>query len=221
MSEKSSEQSTRRRLIDAAGQLFAQKGFKETTVRDICDLADANVAAVNYHFGDKEKLYQEVVKYIINNMREKFPIESLIDPSAPAEVRLHTFVHTFIMRRFDPDRPEWQNRLASLEMFNPSSAVTRMLSKERNRVQKKLNQIIEEIIGPPVDPERVMLCSTSIVGQCLIYIFMHGPVSPIPVEERVVMDERMIEMAARHITDFSLAGMERIKKTRKGSSKKK
>ena len=52
---------TRRRLLDAAGEVFAEKGFAKATVREICQKAEANIAAVNYHFGDKEKLYAAVL----------------------------------------------------------------------------------------------------------------------------------------------------------------
>ncbi len=51
----------RERIVDAAGELFAERGFDGTTVRDICQAADANVAAVNYYFGDKQRLYVEAV----------------------------------------------------------------------------------------------------------------------------------------------------------------
>src|SRR6185503_19926338 len=53
---------TRRRLIDAAGEMFAELGFHHTTVRQICQRAGANIAAVNYHFKDKTGLYSEVVR---------------------------------------------------------------------------------------------------------------------------------------------------------------
>ena len=57
------EQETRNRLLNAAGEVFAEKGFKSATVRAICDRAGANIAAVNYHFGDKEHLYSEVLRF--------------------------------------------------------------------------------------------------------------------------------------------------------------
>ncbi len=53
---------TRARIISAAGAVFAQKGFESATVREICQLAQANLAAINYHFGDKHQLYIEAVK---------------------------------------------------------------------------------------------------------------------------------------------------------------
>ena len=61
---------TRDRLLKAAEQLFAERGFKNVTVRDICRVARANVAAVNYHFGDKMGLYREVLQIAIDAVRE-------------------------------------------------------------------------------------------------------------------------------------------------------
>ena len=60
---------TRQRLLTVAERLFADRGFKKVTVREICRAARANVAAVNYHFGDKLGLYREVLQAAIDGMR--------------------------------------------------------------------------------------------------------------------------------------------------------
>ncbi len=67
MSEKDVE--TRTRVLTAAARLFAASGFKKVTVREICRAASANVAAVNYHFGDKLGLYREVLGKAIETMQ--------------------------------------------------------------------------------------------------------------------------------------------------------
>ena len=51
-----SNDTTRERILQAAGEAFAAAGYRTTTVRDICQKADVNLASVNYHFGDKQRL---------------------------------------------------------------------------------------------------------------------------------------------------------------------
>ena len=63
------DRETRERLLAAGQRLFADRGFKKVTVREICREAGANVAAVNYHFGDKLGLYREVLQQAIDAMR--------------------------------------------------------------------------------------------------------------------------------------------------------
>jgi AcrR family transcriptional regulator len=65
---KDQDRETRDRLLTAAAALFAADGYSKVTVRDICRKARANVAAVNYHFGGKTGLYQEVLHAAIRTM---------------------------------------------------------------------------------------------------------------------------------------------------------
>ncbi|MBT5382627.1 MAG: helix-turn-helix transcriptional regulator, partial [Phycisphaerae bacterium] len=59
--------STREGILNAAMSVFGEHGFRGGTVRDICDRAGANVAAVNYHFHDKASLYAEVLQHAYRN----------------------------------------------------------------------------------------------------------------------------------------------------------
>jgi TetR/AcrR family transcriptional regulator, regulator of cefoperazone and chloramphenicol sensitivity len=89
---------TRQRLLEAAGEVFAERGFRAATVRDICQRARANVAAVNYHFGDKEHLYTAVLKYAFSCALQKYPPLLGLDDTASPEQRLRVFIRSFMLR---------------------------------------------------------------------------------------------------------------------------
>ena len=65
---------TRQSLLEAAGEIFGKKGFWSATHEEICSLANANTAAVNYHFGSKENLYVEAWKHSYKKSLEKYRI---------------------------------------------------------------------------------------------------------------------------------------------------
>ena len=60
-----SQSDTRTRLLEAAVLCFAEKGFEGTGIRDIAQRAQANSALVQYHFGGKERLYEEAFRFMV------------------------------------------------------------------------------------------------------------------------------------------------------------
>jgi len=91
---------TRSQILEAAGEVFAEVGFRVATVREICHRANVNIAAINYHFGDKERLYAEVLRYSQERAMEKYPPRLNVSPTAPAEEKLRAFIHSFLLRIF-------------------------------------------------------------------------------------------------------------------------
>ena len=102
-----SGEDTKRRLLDAAGAVFADSGFKAATVRDICRLAKANVAAVHYHFGDKMGLYTTLLSEAFTEGLRRYPPDMGLPQGAPAEERLFAFIHSFLLRMLGEGRFAW------------------------------------------------------------------------------------------------------------------
>src|SRR5260370_37640053 len=111
---------TQFRWLQAEGQIVAERGCEGTTVREICRLAKVNIAAVNYYFRDKERLYIEAVKDACRQDAERVPLPEWL-PVVPAPTRLHDFIHTMAKRMLGTDHPRWQTQLILREMAHPTA----------------------------------------------------------------------------------------------------
>ncbi len=89
---------TRKSLLDAASEVFAEKGYRDATIAEICEKAGANIAAVNYHFRDKETLYKEAWRYSFSESVKAHPPDGGVSDTAPPEERLRCQV-TALLRR--------------------------------------------------------------------------------------------------------------------------
>ena len=196
---------TRQRILEAAGEIFAEQGFRNTTVRDICHLAGANIAAVNYHFGDKQALYLEVLRYAHHCSEEQYPpnLGLLPDPTPPE--RLHAFVRSFLLRIFDTGRPAWHGKLVSREMIEPTGALDMIVDEDIRPRAQALHAIVRSIIGRKAKQEEVWHCALSVVSQCLFY--HHARPVIVRLNPRLKFNAAYIERLAEHITRFCLGAM--------------
>lgn len=195
------DQGTRERLLDAAGEVFAERGFEQATIREICRRAGANIAGVSYHFGDKRALYIEVIAYAHRCADEYDPAREARDASTKPADRLRHFIETFMQRIGHKGRPAWHARLMAREMASPGAALDHVV---RSGVRPKFEalQAILRALNPKLSERRVELCACSIVGQCLIYHHARPVLSRLFPNLR--LDAREIGQIADHITRFSL-----------------
>ena len=202
---------TRRQLLEAAGEVFAESGFRDATVREICRRARANVAAVNYHFGNKETLYAEVLRHSHQAAYEKYPPLLGVAENAPPEKKLRAFVHSLLLRIFEKGPNAWQGKLMAREMIEPTAALDSMIEERIRPIWSQLRQIIAEILDCPANDERVQLCASSVVSQCVFYHHCRPVVSRL-FPQQFPLDAARIEQLAGHITKFSLAAMKSFKR---------
>jgi len=197
---------TRQRILEVAGQTFAEKGFEEATVREICQRAEANLAAVNYHFGDKAKLYVEAVKQAHCHQGGEIP-EFPWTSETPPEQKLSDFIHHMMSMMLENDRPSWHLELMLREMSRPTEACTELVQSFIGPMFGTLLSIIRELLPPGTSPEAVRLHGFSIVGQCLLYRY-HRPIGRLLIgEEDFRRLFQQIEQTAAHIVAFSLGGL--------------
>lgn len=199
---------TRQALLEAGGAVFAERGFQGTTIRDICRRAGTNVAAVNYHFGDKAALYREVLRYSHVRAMEKYPLDLGVSPQAPATERLRAFIRSFLLRIFDAGPTAWHAKLIMREMIHPTGALDRVVEERFRPIADHLTGILRELLGSRAPAETLRLCAASIVSQCVFYHHCRPVISRLFPEIR--LDMAHLDALADHITRFSLAGLERM-----------
>jgi TetR/AcrR family transcriptional regulator, regulator of cefoperazone and chloramphenicol sensitivity len=201
----SSNAATRDRLLEAAAQEFAEHGFKCATVRNICQRAGANVAAVNYHFGDKEQLYAATLQHWLALAIEKYPPDMGVRPDAPPEERLLGFVRGFLFRMLGKGAPAWHGQLMAREMVEPTAAVETVASNIVRPLSLKLELILRDLLGTTATEEVLRQCTASVVGQCCFY--RHCAPLLAKLYPQQCYGEADLEQLARHITQFSLEGL--------------
>jgi AcrR family transcriptional regulator len=214
--QRKDAQETRQRLLAAAAEVFAGKGFWETTHAEICEKAKANTAAVNYHFGSKENLYVEAWKYAFARSLEVHPPDGGIAPDAPVQERLHGRVLAFMKRIADPDNYEIE--IIHKEMANPTGLLAEALPQAVEPMRQGLRAIVRELLGEGAGDAQVSLCVMSLVGQCfgpMLHLRHAKITSGVPRPAGLPLPFGVEELAD-HVTRFSLAGIQGI---RQGMSK--
>lgn len=205
---------TRERIAEAAGEIFAERGFDGTTVRDICQRAGANIAAVNYYFGDKQRLYIEAVVRAHRWRMEQAPLPEWTD-ATPAETKLADFITTFIRRVRSGPEDTWHTKLVMREMAHPTAACAELVQSSIRPQFEILLAILRELLPSDASAERLRLTGFSIVGQCLFYHFADPVIRNLLTSKDY--SELDIEKLAQHILDFSLSSIGRpVREQRKG-----
>jgi len=192
---------TRQRLMDAAARLFAERGFENVTVRDICGQAGANVAAVNYYFRDKAGLYQEVIRRIIGYMQQMMERAHNAGHNKNPEERLKHYIRTFLQHILEPGDHCWQGMLIAREMTEPTPGLDMIFEQAVRPNSDRVRDLISEIMGRPnTDP---------VVGRCVgsVQTQMFGLANPIARKYIPKFTPEVIDGIAEHIARFSLGGI--------------
>jgi len=196
---------TRTRILNAAGPVFAEKGFTDATIRDICQAAEVNVASVNYHFGDKEQLYIETVSQAHERKVRQVTLPDWSPETPPAE-KLRDFVRTLLKRMLGAHAAPWQTTLMMREVLRPTAACKALVKDYFRPEFMVLVGILKEMTPAETPAHKLHQIGFSILGQCLHYR-VAGDVVAIIIDEQERKEHYQIEQLAEHISEFSLAAL--------------
>jgi AcrR family transcriptional regulator len=201
-----------KRLLEVACEVFAEKGYRDTTIAEICKRADANIAAVNYYFGDKKTLYAEAWRLAFHRSLEAHSPNGGVPPNAPAEERLRGRILATMQRLADPKSYEFE--IIRKEMANPTGLLAEVMRKSIEPLRRDLGDVVRELLGESASEQQVMLCQMSIRAQCFDMIARerHRKMFVAAgIKEELPPERPDIEVMADHVTRFSLAGIREMR----------
>jgi len=202
---KEKDQDTKTRLLHAAGDLFATKGFKGATIRDICDRVGANLASVHYYFRDKEGLYEAVVQYVMDETGRKFPHRPFQGVGDDPAEELFLFIKYFLERRLHSEFPDWFKRVLFQALHDPRPSIRELVTQRHKKNYVYLVALIRRLLPESADDRTVHLVMASVIGQCQFYQLDRYLVPEL--KKHVDTSPEGIEQLARYITDFLLGAI--------------
>ena len=188
--------------------MFAERGYARVTVRDICNKARANVAAVNYHFGGKDGLYRAVMRQAMEIMQATTEAARVAGADLPAAERLRAYVGVFADRLLGVHHETWIHQLMLREMSDPTPALAMVADEVLKPRMTYLCGVIAELLHSKVDDPRVLRCALSVTSQFNSLLWTRA------VSQLLNNDDAVpgtIDEIAEHIARFSLGGMDAVK----------
>ncbi len=215
--------STKQRLLAAAIKVFASKGLNAATIREICQEAEVNVAAVNYHFGDKAELYATVLNHIFQKHQDRRDPElsSQAQNGPTPEKRLLAHIQLGVFQTYDKEcecaarETESTQECAPysiflMEMAHPSPGLDKIVKTFIKPDADQLGDILNDFFEGKAKPSIIHYCANSIWGQIL------HPAMCWPIDFRLHGNHALAliepETLAEHTFQFTLGGLKQIKK---------
>jgi len=205
------DRSVQDRLLEAAEELFSEHGFNNTSIRDIATVADCNIAAVNYYFGGKDKLYLEVWRRHLLIMRNTHiaSIDKVMAQNGGKprlEELLRSFANAFIEPLADKSRNRRFIRLMAREMIDPHLSENVFSTELMKPTMAALQEALIKAC-PELDRSRIVPITLSIIGQLMHAVHIKTWLEHVDQEGLDLLNLDLSEVV-EHIVKFSAAGIQ-------------
>lgn len=204
---------TRDRLLDQAERLFATKGYGSVSVREITGAARSNLAAVNYHFGNKHNLYLEVFRerWMERTRRVRKNFEEQIADRENLAVRdvIEAVARAFLDGPLTDEELNCHIQLMQRELAHPGEALEMVVEEVMKPYQELLGKLIRSSLPFRIEEERLRLSILGILGMTIYFNFARPAVSKVLHRE---YDKRFKTELIEHITRFAVSGLNDLKR---------
>ena len=185
---------TRERLLQSAGPVFAARGFEAATVRELAAVAKVNIAAVGYHFGDKLGLYREVIESLQKACDERFPQPN--NTESDPQKRLTQTVKNFLCR--SSGQSGWETQLLMREIQQPTPVFDHIVRVIFRPQFEHLISNLEEMSSSKLLRFQYEQLALGIIGQCIYFATGTGMIQ-ILISEENWREHFDIESLTEHI----------------------
>jgi TetR/AcrR family transcriptional regulator, regulator of cefoperazone and chloramphenicol sensitivity len=203
-------QRTRERLIEAAGKVFASRGYRGATMREIADRARVNLAAAHYHFGSKQDLYREVLREHFERLEARlFDEGGGVDErlsGRPTRDALVELLRARIRALLDTllGASDVHSTLVLREMVDPSEALPFVVRRWIDPLRRDTERIVAAL-APRLDAAAVERVTRSIVGQ--VFFYRSHRAALLLIMGRTAYPRGFVEAATDHVLAFTLGGL--------------
>lgn len=201
------DRDTRQKVLVAAEELFAEKGFYGVSVREITSRAKVHLSAVNYHFGSKEDLYFAVFRecFLERARRIRKDFRARLKEAPPsAEAIIRALAEAVLCGSMNDKERVIHYRLLAREITEPTKAFA-VISEEA--VRPLVSEVMEALRDhfPKLSEEALLLAVLSLLAQILYFNFARPKVSALIGRD---YDETFKRVLVEHIVLFALKGLE-------------
>ncbi len=204
-------EATYTRILETAGELFAQSGFAETTNKAIAARAEVDLASINYHFGSRGGLYEAVLKAAHGGLVDTEALRVLGEADLPARDKLRRLIEALVDgATADGD---WRARVLAREILSPSSHLQTILQGAMVEKLPTLLGVLGQITGiAPGDPA-LLRCAVSVMAPCAMLLVVGRNASPFAQNIRDMPRADLVE----HLYGFAIGGLEAVGRSRRGA----
>lgn len=199
---------TRLQLLEAAGELFAERGVGHATGKEIAERAGANSAAVNYYFGGIDGLYAEVLIEAHHRLMDFEFLKRVAEAPGPPVEKLNIFLEGMVCAILGPASSNWALRVLGREMLHPSDALQTLLEREVLPKKQIAIGFVSEILGLPANHPVVARCGLSIIGPIALLIVGSPSMLQYAAPQAAVADQ--VDAVVAHFQRFVMGGLSAI-----------
>jgi AcrR family transcriptional regulator len=199
----------RHQLLVAAGEVFAERGYGQSTSKEICERAGMNSAAVNYHFGGFEALYSEALAHAHQHLLAIEILKDIAASKATARQKLRAVISMIVSGLAFP-HASWEMRLISREIISPSPAREAFVKSEVLPKLAVVGDIVASMIGADRDDPVVGRTTLTLLAPGMMLAIMHRDMLK-NLMPGIADASEEIEPLIDHIERFIAAGLTAVR----------